>query len=142
AVQGESFSWFRTETRLTDSDFNWTAEFDVGGKHWEVIANVDRIPGSRPRSGPLADLLRSALHALHEVVSADTTVRHRPVLTASVRLEPEPGGFHVVLRDADVVAALRRERPATARFRFRPCVTDPADPSARCVDEQITLSYP
>ncbi|MDP3775286.1 MAG: hypothetical protein Q8Q85_13570, partial [Gemmatimonadales bacterium] len=47
AVQGESFSWFRTETRLTDSDFNWTAEFDVGGKHWEVIANVDRIPGSR-----------------------------------------------------------------------------------------------
>ncbi len=140
-VQGDTFSWYRAETPITESDFAWTAEFDAGGKHWEVIANVDRIAGLRPRTGPLPDLLRAALRALHEVM-ADTTAPHRPVRTAVVSVGPEAGGLRVVLRDADVVAALRRERPTTVRFRFRPCGRDPADPAARCVDEPVPVTYP
>ena len=63
---------------------------------------------------------------------------HRPVGTAVVRAEAQPGGFRVVLRDRAVVDALRRERPAAARFRFRPCEPDPA---AACVDQQVPVTY-
>ncbi|MBI4541852.1 MAG: hypothetical protein HY705_02345 [Gemmatimonadetes bacterium] len=142
AVQGESFTWYRIETAIRESDFHWTAEFEAAGKQWEVIANVDRTPGSAPRTGTLTELLNASLRALHEVVSPDTAVRHRPVRTAVVRLEPEPGRFRVVLREPAVVSALRRERPATIRFRFRPCVTDPVDPAIRCVDEAVPVTYP
>lgn len=137
-VEGERFTWYRVETAIGESDYHWTAEFEVGGKHYEVLTHVDRTPGSRSRSGSLTDLLGSAIRVLHEV-DRDTTVPHRPVGTAVVRAEAQPGGFRMVLRDRAVVDALRRERPAAARFRFRPCEPDPAAP---CVDELVAVRYP
>jgi TolB-like protein len=142
AVTGETFVWYRTETAIRESDFNWTVEFEVAGRHYEVIANVDRRPGSRSADGSLSELLNTSLKGLHEIVSSDTNVAHRPVRSAVVRLEIEPAGFRMVLREREVLAALRRERPYTARFRFRPCVHEPDDAAVRCVDERVRVAYP
>ena len=88
AADGERFRWARVETAPAESDFHWTAEFDAGGKHYEVLAHVDHLPGAAPREGNLADLLGAAIDVLHEV-DPDTTVPHRTVRTAQVRLEQE-----------------------------------------------------
>jgi hypothetical protein len=139
-VQGDSFSWYGAWTPPTQSDYAWTAEFDAGGRSYEVIATVDRVPGSRPRTGSLGELLNSAIRALH-LVDPDSSAPHQPVRGAVVRIEQEPGGFRMVLRESSVIAALRRDRPGTARLRFRPCARTEGEAAERCVDERVPIEY-
>jgi hypothetical protein len=141
AVDGERFRWSRLETPIGESDFQWTAEFDAGGKHYEVLAHLTHVPGAAAREGGLGDLLGAAIRVLHDV-SPDSAVPHATVRSAQVRLEQEPGGFRMVLRDPTIVSALTRERPRTARLRFRPCPTEPAEAAASCVDQLVPLTYP
>ncbi len=144
AAQGESFSWGRVETAIGEPEFAWSAEFAAAGRAYEVVVHVSRTPGSRAQSGSLRELLGASRRSANES-DPDTTQRRPtrgPVRGAVVRAEPDSAGFRVVLRAPGVAAALRRERPATIRLRFRPCETDPADPSVRCVDELIAVTYP
>jgi hypothetical protein len=137
-AEGDAFAWHRVETAIGQSDYHFTAEFEVAGTQYEVLAHIDRAPGTRPRRGDLAAMLGALRRQLH-VMFPDTTVAHRPVVEAVVRAEPVPGGFQLVLRHGEVVAALRRERPAAVRMRFRPCERNPAVP---CVDQQVRVEYP
>jgi TolB-like protein len=140
-VSGDSLTWNRLETAIGEDDYLWEAEFTVAGGRYEVLANVAKRPTLLPVSGRLTALLASATPQVHEV-PADSTQPHRTISRTAVRLEPEAGGFRMVLRDARLVTALRRERPATVRMQFRPCITGAMLAGAKCVDQDVSVVYP
>jgi TolB-like protein len=141
SVEGDTFRWNRVETGPGEQDFRWTAEFDAGGSRYEALATAGGRPGVAPTTGRLTELLTASFRVLREIPTADTTAARRVVSRTAVRLEPEPGGFRVVVREPRIVAALRSERPATVRMRFLPCATQ-ADGARVCVDEQVGVTYP
>jgi len=49
--------------------------------------------------------------------------------------------LRMIVTDRGVLDALRRARPAQARFRFRPCAR-PVGGAEQCVDERVTIGYP
>lgn len=134
-VTGNQFRWYRPLTVGGNPDFLWEGTFTLAEGEYEVLADVSPRPGSVPTAGDLASLVRSAFPALHQITSPDTTVPHRILSRTAVRLEMEPGGFRMALREPRIVAALRRQRPATVRMEFRPCV-------ANCAPVSIPLTYP
>ncbi len=136
------FTWARIESPIAQSEYQWQVDFDAGDRHYEALAAVSRTAVASPTSGGLQRLLNNSQRMVHEVVSADTTVPHRTVSRSAVRIEPVTGGFRLVLRDSALVGALRRERPAQLRFRFRPCGREPDDAAPRCVDEMVAVLYP
>jgi len=133
-VEPGPFTWNRPEN-LGAYDFIWEATVNVAGGEWEILADVTARPALAPETGDLAALLRRSVPSLHEIVSPDTTVPHRVASRTAVRIEGEPGGFRLALRDPRLVAALRRERPATARMEMRPC-------GSACRIETIRITYP
>ncbi len=141
AVEGDRFRWNRVETGPGEQDYRWEAEFTAAGSRYEALAVLGGRPGVTPASGGLTELLTASTRMLHEVVSPDTAVPHRVASRSAVRIEPEPGGFRLVLREPRLVAALRRERPATVRLRFFPCAR-PAGEARECVDAQVAVTYP
>ncbi len=140
AAEGTTFTWNRVEAAIGENEYRWSAEFDAGGKRYEVLGRHDRLPASRARQGTLAELLGASRRFLYEV-AGDSAATRRAVPGALVRLEPDSAGFRMVLRDTSVVAALRRERPATVSFRFAPCGEAPGR-AADCAPEPIPVTYP
>lgn len=134
-VSGNQFRWYRPLTMGGAPDYLWEATLRTSEGEFEVLADVSPRPGATTTAGDLASLVRSAIPALHQVLSPDTTVAHRVLSRTAVRLEMEPGGFRMVLREPRIVAAVRRERPATVQMEFRPC-------GATCVPVAIPLTYP
>lgn len=134
-VTGNQFRWYRPLTLGGNPDYLWEATFTLADGEYEALADVSPRPGSITTTGDLASLARSAFPALHRIVSPDTTVAHRVLSRTAVRVEMEAGGFRMVLREPRIIAALRRERPATVRMEFRPCV-------ATCTPVAIPLTYP
>ena len=129
-----TFAWNRPEN-LGAFDFLWEATFNADGGEWEVLADVTSRPGLSLATGDINALVRAAVPALHQIMSPDTTVAHRIASRTAVRLEAETGGLRLVLREPKIIAALRRERPATARLEFRPCGT-------ACEVRQVPITYP
>jgi hypothetical protein len=142
AVEGETFGWYRIETGPGEQDYRWEAEFAAAGSRYEALAILGPRPGAAPATGRLADLLTASMRMLHEIVSPDTLVPHRLASRTAVRVEPEPGGFRMVLRDPRLVAALRSERPATARMRFFPCARPEGAERRECIDVEVPITYP
>ena len=134
SAAGPSFEWNRPES-LGMPDYLWEATFSVDGGEWEVLAEVPHKTGAPVERGDLGALVRLTAPQLHQVMSPDTTVAHRIVSRTAVRVELEQGGLRLVLRDQRLVAALRRERPASVRMEFRPC-------STACKVETIPITYP
>ncbi len=135
---GESFEWNRPGTLPTDLEYVWTVDIEMGAGHYEALLERRRPPGGAPRSGSIAELLSASSRLVHSVPS-DTSLPHRNVPGARLVVAPTTEGFRMTLRDTSIVAAMRRERPSTVRFRVRPCEPDPATP---CVDERVPVSYP
>lgn len=135
---GDSVAWNQPGTLFIEPEYIWTVDAEVAGARYEALLERRRPPGAAPRSGPLGELLNASGRLVH-LVPGDTSLPHRNVPGARLAVEPTPAGFRMTLRDTTIVAALRRERPATVRFRFRPCEPDPATP---CVDERVTVAYP
>lgn len=144
SVKGDSVAWFRPETPIGAEDFLWIAEFTVRDSTYEVLASVERRPTADVQRGTIPEMLRIASRNLHQIVSADSTVPHRNLSALGVSVEPEPGGLRLLLRDQRLLAALRKERPATVRMLFRPCPTvmSPGLEKLTCVDERVTVVYP
>lgn len=142
AIGGDSLHWNRVETTPGDQDYRWEAEFEAAGARYEALAGLGGAPAAQPRTATVAEGVRAAVRMLHQIVGTDSNAVHRTVPNIAVRAEAEAGGIRLVLRDPRLVAALRTERPATVRMRFRPCAKPAGAAQAECAEADVPVTYP
>ena len=139
------FTWNRAETPPGRGEYAWDVEAVAGGRYYRLTAGTPAVvPGTAPGSGTLADILVPS--APRTVVTGAVDANGAPTDTTllqgvALRTETAPGVLRMIVADRGVLDVLRRERPAQARFRFRPCAR-PVGGAKQCVDERVTIGYP
>lgn len=142
-----SFTRSRAETPAGRGEYRWEVTLELNGRYYRLAASgAAKSPSATPASGTLNDILpltanrgvnTGALNA--SGVMTDTT----RLQGVALRTEFAPGVLRMVVTDKAVIDALRKARPAQARFRFLPCVSPVgAIGKDQCVDERVSISYP
>ena len=139
------FAWNRAESESGNSEYGWSVDMEMTGRYYTVSAKTTPVyPGATPGSGTLAELLSPIVaRAVTSGAMGPNGVRTDTTRLQGVSLQTEaaPGVLRMIVTDRGVLDALRRARPAQARFRFRPCAR-PVGAAAQCVDERVTIAYP
>lgn len=119
------FSWNRSSTRPGQAEYSWNMGYTIRGRLSGWGLRVSRVIDAPESNGTLAELVADAYR------SVDLSSRVAPGRLIITRAQP------------DLVATLRRERPATARVQLTPCrlfASDPLPPGG-CADVELPITY-
>ena len=142
---GGPLVWNRPETPAGQGQAGWDVRITAATRYYRLrVSAQGKVPGAPVDSGSLESLLPPTANRI--VISGrvgeggaylDTTM----LRTVTLRTETPPGILRLVVTDRAVLDALRRERPAQARFSFTPCIRPPGQ-NRQCLDERVTIAYP
>ena len=139
------FPFNRAETPPGRTEYRWEVSVEVGARYYRFMTNsLTKSAVATPGSGTLSDILPPIANrmvvggTLAAGVMKDTTV----LSSVPLRVEFASGALRLVVSDTAVVGAMRRTRPAQARFRFEPCIVPVGTQGKReCLTEMISMTY-
>jgi TolB-like protein len=131
------FEWDRRSSAWGEREYQWDVRVEAGGAMWAFRIYHFQNPGAaRTATGQLADLLRGK-----QVTGI--VVRGREVTSLSgIRGEITVSGdtLRVAVRHGTSRAAILETRPASAAFRFYPCVARRGE--GGCLPTEVPLQLP
>lgn len=140
------FAVDRANTPPNMPEFVWHVQLSTRDSTYEVLVSTGgkpygAVPGMVPLAGVVARVPRSE-RQYAQYAAPDVEDRARYFFPEkTVALKTDAGGLRLVVTDTGFLETMRRERPAEAVLRFRPCAVSDGSTEPLCKGERVPIVY-